>query len=54
MESIEQLLNKIKIKIIQVLTTKESSESLEIELSYLLLQFRKQKDESKYVKSISI
>ena len=54
MESIEQLLNKIKIKIIQVLTTEETSESLEIELSYLLLQFRKQKDESKYMKSVSI
>jgi hypothetical protein len=54
MESIEQLLNKIKIKIKQVLTTEKSSESLEIELSYLLLQFRKQKDESKYMKFVRI
>ena len=54
MESIEQLLNKIKIKIKEVLTIDKTSESLEIELSYLLLQFRKQKDESKYMKSVSI
>jgi hypothetical protein len=52
MESIKELLNKIKTKIIQVITIDKSSELLENEIAELLLRYKKIKDESKTDKSI--
>ena len=52
MECVKELLNKIKTKIIEVITTENSSESLENEIVDLLLRYRKLKDESKTDKSI--
>jgi len=45
MESKKVLIDKIKLKIQEVLKTEEPSESLEMELYNLLLQLRKNKND---------
>jgi hypothetical protein len=45
MESKKELIDKIKLKIQEVLKTEEPSESLEMELYNLLLQLRKNKND---------